>query len=165
MKTEAKFDTTLVVTPPDIEARTFTDAKAAVQELKRIYSRNTQFLRDCFAAVSRGETPGGRARAFYPELRFTTNSYAQVDSRLAYGHVSGPGVYTTTITRPDLFETYLEAQIALLLRNHDMPISVGESKTPIPLHFAFLEGTYVEQGATAALNKPLRDRFQTGQVG
>ncbi len=159
MKTEVKFDTTLVVTPPDIEPRTFTDAKAAVQELGRIYNRNTQFLRDCFAAVCHGETPGGRARAYYPELRFTTNSYAQVDSRLAYGHVSGPGVYTTTITRPDLFETYLEAQIALLIRNHNMPISVGESKTPIPLHFAFLEGTHLEQSATAALNKPLRDLF------
>ena len=101
MKNKDAFDTTLVVTPPEIEPGSFMDADKAVQELKRIYARNTQFLRDCFEAVGRGEAPGGRARAFYPELRFTTTSYAQVDTRLAYGHVTAPGSYSTSITRPD----------------------------------------------------------------
>ena len=50
-------------------------------------------------------------RAFYPEVRLSTSSYAQIDSRLAFGHVSSPGQYTATITRPDLFDHYLEEQI------------------------------------------------------
>ncbi len=159
MKHTEAFDTTLVVTPPEIEPRSFMDADKAVQELKRIYARNTQFLRDCFEAVGRGERPGGRARAFYPEIRFTTTSYAQVDTRLAYGHVTAPGSYSTTITRPDLFEPYLEKQIDLLIRNHGVPVIIAESKTPIPLHFAFLEGTHVEASVAEQLNKPLRDVF------
>ena len=139
-------------------APSWTPAKA-VAELKRIYGRNTKFLRDCFEAVGRGEAPGGRARAFYPEIRFTTTSYAQVDTRLAYGHVTAPGHYSTTITRPDLFEPYLEKQISLLIRNHGVPVTVAESTTPIPLHFAFLEGTHVEASVAERLNKPLRDVF------
>jgi AMP nucleosidase len=159
MKNTEKFDTTLVVTPPAAEVRSFMDAKAAVLELNRIYDRNTQFLRDCFAAVGRGENPGGRARAFYPELRFSTSSYAQVDTRLAYGHVTAPGDYSTTITRPDLFDRYLEKQISLLIKNHGVPVTVAESTTPIPLHFAFLEGTHVQSAVADRLNRPLRDLF------
>jgi AMP nucleosidase len=159
MKHEASFDTTVVVTPPEIEPRAFMDAHEAVAELQRIYVRNTKFLRDCFEAVANGEAPGGRARACYPLISFTTTSYAQVDTRLAYGHVTAPGHYSTTITRPDLFEFYLENQIRLLIRNHGVPVIIGESKTPIPLHFAFLEGTYVEAAAAERLNRPLRDIF------
>ncbi|MGL4489396.1 MAG: AMP nucleosidase [Rhizobiaceae bacterium] len=159
MKHTEKFDTTLVVTPPAAEPRSFMDAKAAVVELRRIYDRNTQFLRDCFAAVGRGETPGGRARAYYPEVRFSTTSYAQVDTRLAYGHVTAPGDYSTTVTRPDLFSRYLEKQIDLLIKNHGVPVTVAESTTPIPLHFAFLEGTHVQASVANALNRPLRDLF------
>ncbi len=159
MKKIEKFDTTLVVTPPAVEPRSFMDAKAAVADLQRLYDRNTQFLRDCFAAVGRGENPSGRARAYYPEIRFSTNSYAQVDTRLAYGHVTSPGDYSTTITRPDLFQRYLEKQIGLLIKNHGMPITVAESTTPIPLHFAFLEGTHIESSAADRLNRPLRDLF------
>jgi AMP nucleosidase len=159
MKNTEKFDTTLVVTPPAVEPRSFMDAKAAVAELKRIYDRNTQFLRDCFEAVGRGENPSGRARAYYPEVHFSTTSYAQVDTRLAYGHVTAPGDYSTTITRPDLFERYLEKQIDLLIKNHGVPVTIAESTTPIPLHFAFLEGTHVQSSVADRLSRPLRDLF------
>ena len=30
------------------------------------------------------------------------------------------------------------------MRNHGVPVTVSESETPIPLHFAFLEGTHVD---------------------
>ena len=159
MKNKTHFDTTLVVTPPPYETKSFMDAQAAVREIQKLYDRNTQFLRDCFAAVGRGESPGGRARAYYPEIRFSTTSYAPVDSRLAYGHVSAPGDYSTTLTRPDLFKPYLEKQIGLLIRNHNVAITVAESTTPIPLHFAFLEGTHVESSAAEHMQMPLRDLF------
>ena len=145
--------------PPAFETQSFTDARQAVAALKALYERNTGWLREHFEAISRGDTPGNRVRAFYPQLEFETESYSHVDSRLAYGHVVAPGRYTGTISRPDLFADYLETQIALIMRNHGVPVKVGESDTPIPLHFAFLEGTYIEQANADALMRPLRDTF------
>jgi hypothetical protein len=55
---------------------------------------------------------------------------------LSFGHVSGPGTYATTVTRPDLFRNYLIQQIELLIRNHGVSVDVGPSDTPIPVHFA-----------------------------
>jgi AMP nucleosidase len=144
--------------PDAYPRRSFTDAAEAVAELKSLYERNTGFLRDAFngLASAGGDT---RYRAFYPEIGVQISSYTQVDSRLAYGHVAAPGYYSTTITRPDLFESYLTEQLRLIMRNHGVPVTIGESETPIPLHFAFLEGSYVEAGAAARIELPLRDLF------
>jgi AMP nucleosidase len=154
-----KFDTSFISTPPAGTPKLFSNADEAVAELKRLYARNTQFLRDAFESVAKGTAPVGRFRAFYPEIRLTTTSYAQVDSRIAFGHVSSPGDYSTTITSPDLFSKYLTDQIQHLLRNHGVPVTVCESTTPIPLHFAFLEGTHVDQSVAEAFSRPLRDLF------
>ena len=70
-----------------------------------------------------------------------------------------PGHFSTTITRPDLFESYLIEQLRLIIRNHGVPVTVSESETPIPLHFAFLEGTYVEGSIADRIKRPLRDLF------
>ena len=104
-------------------------------------------------------TPARRYRAFYPEIGVITSSYSQVDSRQAYGHMPTPGNFTTTITRPDLFETYLTEQLRLIMRNHGVPVTVSESSTPIPLHFAFLEGTHVDGAAAERIQRPIRDLF------
>jgi AMP nucleosidase len=45
------------------------------------------------------------------------------------------------------------------MRNHGIPVVVRESETPIPLHFAFLEGSYVEASAAERIKRPLRDMF------
>jgi AMP nucleosidase len=145
--------------PPPFEPREFTDAGEAVAALKALYDRNTGFLRERFEALGRGDEAGNRVRAFYPMLEFQTDSYTHADSRLAYGHFVGPGRYIGTFTRPDLFGDYLETQIGLIMRNHGVPVTVSESNTPIPLHFAFLEGTYVEQGMADNLTRPMRDTF------
>ena len=44
-----------------------------------------------------------RVRATYPFVRVTTSTHARLDSRLSYGFVAGPGVYETSVTRPNLF--------------------------------------------------------------
>ncbi|MCQ8780178.1 hypothetical protein NQU49_26640, partial [Escherichia coli] len=56
-------------------------------------------------------------------------------------------------------EGYLTEQIALLIRNHAEPVSIGDGDTPIPLHFAFPEGIYVDGTAAERLDRPLRDIF------
>ena len=141
--------------PPAFQSQSFTDAGEAVKAILALYDRNTGWLRDRFAALGRGDAVPGRVRAFYPQIEVVTETYGQVDTRLAYGHVVAPGHYVGTVTRPDLFAHYLETQIGLILRNHGVPVTVSESNTPIPLHFAFQEGAYVEQAAAGNLNRPL----------
>jgi AMP nucleosidase len=145
--------------PPAWEPKSFSNAAEAVEALRALYERNTAFLRDKFEALGRGDEIPGRVRAFYPQIEVETESYSHVDSRLAYGHVVAPGRYTATVTRPDLFGHYLETQIGLMMRNHEVAVTISESETPIPVHFAFLEGTYVEQTAAGNLQRPLRDTF------
>jgi AMP nucleosidase len=145
---------------PTHAAETFTDAGKAVARLIEIFEENTAFLRAAFDKLVAGETLDERFRAFYPQIQISTDSHARLDSRLSYGFVSRPGIHTTTVTRPDLFQPYLEAQIALLMRNHNEPVTVGDSEMPIPLHFAFYDGAHVESGAAAAnIVRPLADVF------
>ena len=87
----------------------FDDATAAVDRLCTLYDAATEFLRDRFLAAMAKGHPGVRFRAFYPEIRITTTSHVQVDSRLSFGHVAGPGTYATTVTRPDLFRQLPDA--------------------------------------------------------
>jgi len=148
-----------VVTPNAPECESFLSAAAAVDRLIGLYNQSTEFLRDGFTDAMRNGHPGVRLRAFYPEVRITTSSYTQVDSRLSFGHVSSPGVHATTVTRPDLFRNYLCQQIGLLLRNHEGAVQVGPSETPIPVHFAVAAhpGMMVPQEGAADFN--LRDVF------
>ncbi len=149
-----------VASPEPFARQSFTDAGEAVAALELLYTRNTAFLRQSFAELAKdGHRQPRRYRAFYPEVSVTTSSFAQIDSRLAYGHMPSPGHYATTITRPDLFESYLNEQLRLIIRNHGVPVTVAESETPIPLHFAFLEGTHVDGASVEHIKRPLRDIF------
>ncbi len=145
--------------PEPIPFEPFDDARAAVERLTEIYNRNTAFLRQAFQDVLHGRSLAGRVRAYYPALRISVQTYDPIDSRLSYGHVAEPGRYQTTITQPALFTDYLAEQIGLLLQNHGVPVEVGESDMPIPLHFAFPEGAYVEGEHLESLKRPLRDLF------
>ncbi len=151
-----------LLTPEPIPSTRYRDADAAVARLAEIYARNTAFLRDHFAAYAQGGAERGeRVRAYYPALRFAVDTYQEVDSRLSYGHVVEPGVYATTITQPTLFADYLREQIGLLLENHGVPVEVGESQVPMPLHFAFGEGEHIGAVCSDALGDALRDYFDT----
>ena len=136
----------------------FSDAKEAVAYLCELYDTATQYLCATFTQVMEHGAPDGRIRAFYPELRITTTTHARVDTRLSFGHIAEPGTYATTITRPDLYANYLIQQIGLLLDNHGLPVEVGPSDTPIPVHFAVAHAglTVPNQGASDFV---LRDVF------
>ncbi|WP_434721827.1 AMP nucleosidase [Mesorhizobium sp. RIZ17] len=145
--------------PEPFGKQSFHDAKRAVAALQALYDRNTKFLRDSFAALAAGGDESKRYRAFYPQIGVTTTSFSQVDSRQAYGHMPTPGHFATTITQPQLFENYLIEQLRLIMRNHGVTVTVAESTTPIPLHFAFLEGTYVDGADAERIKRPIRDLF------
>ena len=148
-----------LVSPPQERDGIFTDAGAAVADLQARYAAATGFLRGKLARLTEGAAPEGRYRAFYPSVSLTISSFAKVDSRLSFGHVVEPGTYETTVTRPDLFEGYLTEQLGLLIQNHGMPVRVGTSDTPIPLHFAMGEDAHVDGAALDRLHRPLRDLF------
>ena len=96
-----------VETPEAPDPETFDDAAAAVDRLTELYEQAAGFLKDHFLAALANGHPGVRYRAFYPQISITTTTYAQVDSRLSFGHVAAPGAYATTITRPDMYRHYL----------------------------------------------------------
>ena len=148
-----------IETPPPAPARDFTDPAAAVERLIALYEEATGFLRARFGQTLAGGRPQARFRAYYPEIRVTTTSFAQVDSRLSFGHVAQPGTYATTVTRPDLFRSYLTQQIGLIIENHKVPVSIGPSLTPMPVHFAVAGDDRISVPQEGVLQFPLRDIF------
>lgn len=153
-----------ILSPQPIATEAFTDASMAFNRLEQIYERNTAFLRDRFEAYIDGQPLGARVRATYPFVRITTATHSRVDSRLAYGFVSGPGVHETSVTRPDLFRGYLTEQIGLLIQNHSVPVEIGESEEPIPIHFAYRRSIKLV-ASFPVRDQPLRDLFDTPDLG
>ena len=148
------------VLSPDAPApESFTDPKAAVARLQELYALSVSFLGKHFSAASEGGRPDTRIRAYYPEIRFTVSSFALTDSRLSFGHVSEPGSYAATITRPDLFAYYLEQQMGLLIKNHGQPVTIQMSDTPMPVHFAVAGDPQVSVPQEGAMPFTLRDVF------
>lgn len=152
------------ITPPPQEPRQFHDAEQAVECLIDLYERNTQFLSERFQAYLAGESSGEKHRAFYPEIRFRNSTYARVDSRLSYGHVDQPGLYTTTITQPKLFRGYLVHQLKILIENHSEPVEIAESSDPIPLHFALASGSALAVNKPQEISTALRDAFDVPDI-
>ncbi|MFV0410142.1 MAG: AMP nucleosidase [Paracoccus sp. (in: a-proteobacteria)] len=148
-----------IETPASVERAYFTDADAAVKRLEELYNISSGFLTEHFVATLGGEKPQARYRAFYPEVRLTTTSHVQADSRLSFGHVTTPGSYAATITRPDLFRHYLREQLDLLIRNHGTPVAVSFSETPMPVHFAVATRTDLNVPQEGVLDFSLRDVF------
>ena len=149
----------LFLSPPVAAAVSFTDPVAAVAHLEQLYAQATQFLGKAFAAAGAQGKPTARLRAYYPEIRLTVVSHDKIDSRLSFGHVAHPGTYATTVTRPDLFRNYLIQQLTLLMDNHAVPVQIGLSDTPIPLHFAVAGNPDLSVPHQGELDFTLRDVF------
>ena len=146
-------------TNPPPAPRLFEDADAALAHATDIYARSVAGLRQALQDFIGGHTPAQRVRACYPYVRVRTDTVARADSRLSFGFVAGPGVFETTLSRPDLFADYFREQFHLLLRNHGGPIEVGPSTQPIPVHFAFAQHDHVEGTLSVERRLLMRDLF------
>ena len=111
---------------------------AALDRLETLYNQAVANLRDAvrlFLATGERPDPEARARGLfsYPELRVSWfgDRPANLASR-AYARLSRPGVYSTTITRPELFRPYLTEQLALLEADYGATFDVGPSEQEIP---------------------------------
>ena len=152
-------ETLELITPEAAAAESFTDAAEAVARLEALYDEATAFLLEKFNGTLESKTARNRFRAFYPEVRISVSSHIKADSRLSFGHVALPGTYTATITRPDLFRNYLTQQLGLLIKNHNIPVTIGPSDTPIPVHFAVAAHPEVTVPQEGVLDFSLRDVF------
>lgn len=129
----------------DIEGlEEFTDAGAAVARITEIYDQSAESIRKAFKTVAGGgdvrhEQVAG-ARYPYVGIRIGPDEM-YTDSRVAYGAIADPGVYGTTLTRPNLFADYYRSQIDHLLKNHGVPVVVGLSTEPIALPFIVEDST------------------------
>ena len=121
---------------------TFTDPVAAVARVEEIYRENVDTIRRAFAKFSSESNNATGIEAYYPYLGIElAASDLQVDSRPAYGTAPAPGIFGTTLTRPDLFRDYYLEQIGLLIKHHGRPVSVGVSRRPIALPFVVENAT------------------------
>jgi len=114
------------------------DLDALTGRLQALYGQSVHNLRSSLAAyLQNGERPDAEARAAgafaYPELRLRYAPEGPVPRvGRAFGIIREPGVYATTVTRPELFAVYIREQLELLLRDYDVEIEVGLSATEIP---------------------------------
>ncbi len=148
-----------MIIPEPLPTRRFDKPESAWEYVAEIYKRNTSFIRQHLFDLLNGAAPHGHVRASYPEVRVESTSFQRVDSHLPYGFLHSPGLYRTTLTAPSLFRNYLIEQFGLILSHYDTEIEIGESDTPIPLHFTFHPTERLSGGAVNAMNVPLRDIF------
>ncbi|GAP35818.1 AMP nucleosidase [Piscinibacter sakaiensis] len=146
-------------TPPYLAPALFDDADAALAQVRTIYQNSTEHLRESLRRYVAGEALTHHVRACYPFARVHTDTVARPDSRLSYGFVAGRGTFETTLTRPDLFGDYYREQFRLLLKNHQVPIEIGTSAQPIPVHFSLAEHDHLEGSLDAVRRTRMRDLF------
>lgn len=155
--------------PAFISPQAFDDAAAALAQVRLIYDAGIAHLREGMQRFVAGDDSAGPVRAFYPLVRIRTETVLRqpvgVQERLSYGFVAGPGLYETTLTRPDLFGNYYLEQFRLLLLNHGVTLEVATSKQPIPVHFSFAESDHIEGDLSAERRQKMRDWFDLPDLG
>ena len=155
--------------PPFIAPTFHTDAASALAQVQAIYAQQIQHLREAMQRFVAGESLPGRVRGCYPFVRIQTDSVipqAQLEnSGLSYGFVASAGRYETTLTRPDLYANYYREQFKLLLENHGVPLEVGTSSEPMPIHFSFAEHEHIEGNLEQGRRMMMRDMFDLPDLG
>ena len=127
---------------------------AVIDRLESLYVKSVDTLRQAVRDfVDHGTRPDAAARAdglfAYPELRIRWHGDRPQDLQpRAYARLSKQGTYATTVTRPDLFRSYLKEQLTLLADEYDATFEVGLSRQEIPF-------PYVLDGAEVALDRSM----------
>ncbi|WBY15967.1 AMP nucleosidase [Erythrobacteraceae bacterium WH01K] len=126
-----------------------TDIDKTIEDLVRIYDEATGRLRsDIMQFADDGSLPSRERRSdgsyAYPELVLTYDgSEARSDRSRAYGRFAHAGTYTTTVTKPELFASYLREQLSLIAEDYDISLKARPSRQEIPF-------PYVLDGAAGA---------------
>jgi AMP nucleosidase len=150
-----------LLTPPLYPPAHFDNAVAALEYARTIYEGSVRHLREHFKRFLNGEQIAERVRACYPFVRVNATSATMPQSHLAYGFLSGPGVFETTLTQMSLFSSYYLEQFRLLLENHghEAVLEIGTSSEPIPIHFSFEEHDRIEGTLSVEQRTSMRGLF------
>ena len=121
-------------TKPAIASRdAFTNAAEAVARIAELYRESASLIRD---AYMHGGSLADPLQATYPLLAIAVGpENLHLDARLSHGVLFDPGTYATTLTRPDIFASYYQEQIGLLIARHGVPVTVSRSDRIIPMPF------------------------------
>ncbi len=128
-------------------------SREIIDQIIHEYNASTQRLRTAVAAYLSDRTvPNDENRRdgsfAYPEIIV---EYAGVEksvtSNLSFGKLDRPGIFRTTLTRPKLFETYLEQQLDLLIEQYEVKVSVARSAQEIPFPYILDGGDGLDLGS------------------
>ncbi|HWK41171.1 MAG TPA: AMP nucleosidase [Croceibacterium sp.] len=144
------------------------DSHSAIAQLIAIYDTAVDRLRADIAEYVRTGAPPPPERRHdgsycYPELRVAfAGGGPAIERSRAFGRLHQPGVYATTVTRPDLFADYLAEQLDLLTEDYDVAIECRPSRQEIAFPYVF-DG---RQGAALAGIRPteLARHFPTTEL-
>ena len=126
-------------------------APEALDRLEHLYTQSVAALRDAvrtFLATGERADPEARANGLfsYPSLKISWFGDRPTHLPIrSYARMSRQGVYSTTVTRPDLYRPYLMEQLTLLQQDYDVAFEVGPSEQEIPF-------PYVLDGSDVVLN-------------
>ena len=138
---------------------TLDDIPAIIQQLCAVYDESVANLRGALARyLTDGTVPDPEERAkglfAYPELCIDYDNMlpAEFPSR-AFGRLNHPGRYATSIARPSLIRKYLREQLGYLIRDYQVSVSVGRSRSEIPYPYVLdgSEDLKLEEGRAAEL--------------
>jgi AMP nucleosidase len=114
---------------------------AIIRDLAAHFTAAVECLRSDILAYAATGTPPPAARRHdgsycYPELRLQFHGEGESSDRSrAFGRLNRPGLYATTVTRPDLFADYLQEQIGLIRADYTVEVTAGRSRQEIPFPY------------------------------
>lgn len=120
------------------KAKWFDDADQAVDYIHELYNKAVTYICENFSLYEKSGTisENHAEHSCYPYIGISISPEDLfVDPSFAYGAISEPGHYGTTVTAPSLYDFYFREQIRLLLERHNVSIVVGYSHSRIPLPF------------------------------
>lgn len=126
----------------------------AVVELERLHAAAVTALRDAlrdYFETGRIPDAATRLQFRYPALRVTYAPTAvSSPTRRAFAKFPTAGVYTTTITQPAAFRTYLLDQLRPLTTEFGAALEVGVGSQEIPYPYVFERGDELAMSGTSA---------------
>lgn len=127
--------------------------QAALDRLETLYNQSVANLRNAvkrFLETGERADPEARAAGLFAYPRLTVSWFGDRPQDLetrAFARLSRTGVYTTTVTRPDLYRDYLLEQLTLLANEYGAAITVEPSDQEIPFPYV-LDGSGVALDST-----------------
>ncbi len=154
-------DTNLPDAPADDLSQVET-SDAAVDRLTHLYSEAVSEVAARFHDYAAGKLTIGAAAAAtatYPYLCVEVPAERAIQTgNLALGRIAATSVHGATMTRPDLFRSYLTEQLNSVMERFAARVFVGRSRTSIPLSFAI---SHAEAPLTPAQRDELQYYFHT----